>query len=412
MKTSLDDLAVFGGAPAFGEKLHVGRPNIGDRAALLARINTILDDRWLSNGGPFEQELERRVAERVGVRHCIAMCNGTVAMEIAIRALELTGEVIVPSLTFIATAHALQWQRIAPVFCDIDPATHNIDPRRVERLITPRTTGIIGVHLWGRPCDTEALAEIAVPRRLKLLYDAAHAFGCTHRGRGIGSFGDLEVFSFHATKVMNAFEGGAVVTDDDRLARKVRLMKNFGFTNYDEVSQLGTNGKMSEVSAAMGLTSLDALDQFIAANRRNYGQYRSALAAIPGVRLVPYDEGEQNNFQYIVLEVDEASAGVSRDELVRILWAENVIARRYFFPGCHRMEPYRSDAAPGGSTLPETERMVERLLVLPTGTAVGEADVQEVCRIVRLVVRECRDVRARLQGLGTGGVAGQTPALA
>lgn len=404
-KTSLNELAVFGGAPAFTEPLHVGRPNIGDRAALFARLDAILDDRRLSNGGPFEQELERRVAERLDVRHCVLMCNGTVALEIASRALELTGEVIVPSLTFIATAHALRWQGITPVFCDIDPATHNIDPRCVERLITPRTTGLLGVHLWGRACATEALEEIARPRRLKVLYDAAHAFGCTHHGRPIGGFGDLEVLSFHATKVMNSFEGGAIVTNDDRLARKARLMKNFGFTDYDEVGHLGINGKMSEMAAAMGLTSLEALDGFIAANRRNYSRYRPQISAIPGLQLMPHGEREHSNFQYIVVEVDEASAGVHRDELVRMLWAENVLARRYFFPGCHRMEPYRGAPARGGVALPETERMVERLLVLPTGTAVGEDDIDEICSLLRLVVEESEGVRARLRDHPTAGAA-------
>lgn len=397
MKKSLDDLAVFGGTPAFAEKLHVGRPNIGDRGALLARFNTILDDRWLTNGGPFERELERRVAERLGVSHCIAMCNGTIALEIAVRALELSGEVIVPSLTFIATAHALRWQGITPVFCDIDPATHNIDPRAVERSITPRTTGVIGVHLWGRPCDTDALEEIAASRGLTVLYDAAHAFGCTHRGRRIGGFGSLEVLSFHATKVLNSFEGGAVVTNDDRLARKLRLMKNFGFTNYDEVSALGTNGKMSEVSAAMGLTSLEALDEFIATNRRHYGRYRARLDAIPGLHLVSYREGEQHNFQYVVVEVDEATAGVRRDDLVHVLLGENVLARRYFFPGCHRMEPYRSNSLRGQPALPETERMVERLLLLPTGTALGEGDVDGICSLLALAVREGERLRSRLE---------------
>lgn len=397
MKKSLDDLAVFGGTPAFAEKLHVGRPNIGDREALLARFNTILDDRRLTNGGPFERELEQRVAERLGVSHCIAMCNGTIALEIAVRALGLSGEVIVPSLTFIATAHALRWQGITPVFCDIDPATHNIDPRAVERSITPRTTGVIGVHLWGRPCDTDALEEIAASRGLTVLYDAAHAFGCTHRGRPIGGFGSLEVLSFHATKVLNSFEGGAVVTNDDRLARKLRLMRNFGFTNYDEVSELGTNGKMSEVSAAMGLTSLEALDELIAVNRRHYGRYRARLDAIPGLHLVSYREGEQHNFQYVVVEVDEAMAGVRRDDLVHVLLGENVLARRYFFPGCHRMEPYRSNSLRGQPALPETERMVDRLLLLPTGTALGEGDVDGICSLLALAVTEAERLRSRLE---------------
>src|SRR5438046_3257544 len=180
-KTNLTDLALLGGSPAFAEKLHVGRPNIGNRERLLARINDLLDRRWLSNNGPFVQELEKRIATTLGVRNCIAMCNGTVALEVAIRALKMTGEVIVPSFTFVATAHALQWQEITPVFCDVDPRTHTLDPKQVERMITPRTTGIIGVHLRGRACKVDALEEIARARGLTLMFDAAHAFGCTYR---------------------------------------------------------------------------------------------------------------------------------------------------------------------------------------------------------------------------------------
>src|SRR6267378_2313680 len=274
MKTSLDDLAIFGGSPAFPETLHVGRPNVGNRELLMSKINDMLDRRWFSNDGPFVQEFERKIAEHVGVKHCIAMCNATVALEISIRALGMEGEVIIPSFTFIATAHALQWQEITPVFCDIDPHTHTLDPGWVERMITPRTTGIVGVHLWGRPCNIEALEAIAREHDLKLLFDAAHAFGASHKGRMLGSFGTAEVFSFHATKFVNCGEGGAVVTNDDRLAQKMRLMRNFGFAGLDRVIYVGTNGKMSELSAAMGLTSLESVDEFVAANRRNHQLYR------------------------------------------------------------------------------------------------------------------------------------------
>ena len=232
------------------------------------------------------------------------------ALEISIRALGLSGEVIVPSFTFIATAHALQWQEITPVFCDVDPETHNLDPAKVEALITPRTTGIIGVHVWGRPCAVESLQEIAHRHGLKLMFDAAHAFGCSHNGQMIGNFGQAEVFSFHATKFFNTFEGGAVVTNDDDLAAKMRLMKNFGFTGYDQVIYVGTNGKMSEVSAAMGLTGLEDLDEFINTNHRNYKTYQNGLQNVPGIQLISYDEAERNNFQYIIVEVDEAVAGL------------------------------------------------------------------------------------------------------
>lgn len=405
MRDNLSRLAIFGGVPSFTEKLHVGRPNIGNKDQLLARISDILDRRWLSNSGPCVQELEQRIAEFAGVRHCVAMCNATIALEILIRALGLTGEVVVPSFTFIATAHALHWQGVTPVFCDVDPQTHNLDPKRVAQALTPRTTGIIGVHLWGRACDVAALSEIAEARGLKLIFDAAHAFGCSYRGQTIGSFGDAEVFSFHATKFFNSFEGGAVITNNDDLARKIRLMMNFGFAGYDDVVELGTNGKMTEACAAMGLENLLCLREFVEKNRQNYEHYRRELARIPGLSLLSFDEREKNNYQYVVIEVDENTTDVSRDQLVEILWAENVLARRYFYPGCHRMEPYRTQFPKAATVLPETERLAERVLVMPTGTAVTSDDITRLCGIVELIVRNGAEVRRRLEQRRTSGAA-------
>jgi dTDP-4-amino-4,6-dideoxygalactose transaminase len=390
-------LALFGAPPAFAERLHVGRPNIGNRGRLMERFNDLLDRRWLTNDGPYVLEFERAIAELLGVRNVVAMCNATVALEIAIRALGMTGEVIVPSFTFVATAHALQWQQITPVFCDVDRRTHNIDPGRVEELITPKTTGIIGVHLWGRPAAAAALGEIAARRKLQLLFDAAHAFGCTTGGRMIGALGDAEVFSFHATKFLNSGEGGAVTTDDDELASRMRLMRNFGFAGYDQVVYVGTNGKMSELSAAMGLTSLDAMDEFIAVNRANHAAYAEALDGIPGVTLLRYDDRERSNHQYVVVEVEEAESGLSRDELQQVLQAEQVMARRYFYPGAHRMEPYRSYFPQAGLVLPETERLTRRVLTLPTGTAVDGKIVRRICDVIRLAVENAPQVRQRLQ---------------
>jgi dTDP-4-amino-4,6-dideoxygalactose transaminase len=396
MKTSLEELAIFGGHPNFSDKLYVGRPNVGDRNALLSRINDMLDRRWFTNNGPFVQEFEQKIAEHAGVKHCIAMCNATVALEIAIRALGMKGEVIIPSFTFVATAHALQWQEITPVFCDIDPETHTIDPRQVERLITPRTSGIIGVHVWGNICDVAALAEIAERRNLKLLFDAAHAFSCSYDGRMIGSLGDAEVFSFHATKFFNSFEGGAVVTNNDELAAKIRLMKNFGFAGYDNVIYIGTNGKMSEACAAMGLVSMESIDEFISVNRRNYEQYKEELFGIPGVKLLNYDAGERKNYQYIVCEIDQTETHISRDALIAMLWEENVIARKYFYPGCHRMEPYRSFYPHAGLLLETTESVAARVLLLPNGTAVGKGEISDICGIIRIAVENGAEASIRL----------------
>jgi dTDP-4-amino-4,6-dideoxygalactose transaminase len=402
IKSRLEDLALFGGSPAFSDKLHVGRPNIGNRQRLLERFNDILDRRWLTNSGPYVQEFEECIANMVGAKHCIAMCNGTVALEIVIRALGLKGEVIVPAFTFIATAHALRWQEITPVFCDIDPQTHNIDPRQVERLLTPLTTGIIGVHVWGEPCAVEALHEIADRHNLKLLFDAAHALGCSYKGVMIGTFGDAEVFSFHATKFVNTLEGGAVVTNNGELAAKIRLMKNFGFTWYDKVDYIGTNGKMNEVSAAMGLTSVESIDEFIAVNHGNYQQYQRELDGIPGIQLITYDETEKRNYQYIVLKIDEHKTGFSRDQLVEALHAENILARRYFYPGCHRMEPYRSFFPHAGLLLPNTERLVRQVLSLPTGMAIGSDDISTVCEIIKFFVSNSHKLKERIVRLGKG----------
>ena len=388
----LEELAILGHPPHFPDTLHVGRPNVPDRARVLARVSDVLDRRWLTNDGPCVRELEARLCAYLGVRHCVLTCNGTVALEIAVRAAGLAGEVIVPSLTFVATAHALAWQGITPVFCDVDPQTHNLDPRLVDALVTPRTTAVIGVHLWGRPCDTEALDAVARRHGLVVLYDAAHAFACSHHGRMIGGFGRAEVLSFHATKVWNTLEGGAIATNDDALAARARLMRNFGFEGYDRVGALGTNGKMNEVSAAVGLAGLESLDDVLAVNRRNYDRYRRSLAGIAGLTVIPYDDAEQCNRHYVVVEVDHARAGIGRDRLVEVLWAENVMARRYFHPGCHAMEPYRSQVPPAWRRLPETERLAARLMTLPTGTAIDEPTIDAVADVVRVAVERAADL--------------------
>lgn len=401
-KSSPPALAVFTGKPAFPGPLHVGRPNLGDRKRLFERFDQMLDRRWLSNNGPLVKEFEHEIARHVGVKHVICVCNATIGLEIAVRAADLDGEVIVPAYTFVATAHALQWQAITPVFADMDPATHNIDPARVERHITPRTTGILATHVWGRPCDVEALADIARRRGLKLMFDAAHAFGCSRRGRMVGGFGLAEVFSFHATKFLNSFEGGAITTDDDALAERIRLMTNFGFAGFDNVIHVGTNGKMTEACAAMGLTCLEGIGEVIEVNRRNHAAYAEGLAGLPGVKLVRYDDAERNNHQYVVVEVDDTVTGLSRDVLVRVLHAENVLARKYFWPGVHRMEPYRSLFPHAGLLLPETERIAPRVIVLPTGTAVSVDDVGVICGLIRAALGDPARVGERVRTLPQG----------
>ncbi|HRX50757.1 MAG TPA: aminotransferase class I/II-fold pyridoxal phosphate-dependent enzyme [Candidatus Krumholzibacteria bacterium] len=400
---TLPRLAVLGAEPAFADPLHVGAPNLGDRAAFFRRLEQVLDSGRLTNRGPCVREFEEKLRPLTGAEHVVALCNGTIALELGARALGLAGEVLVPAYTFVATAHALRWQGIEPVFCDVDPVTHQIDPADAARRITPATTGILAVHLWGRPAPHAELRALADRHGLRLMYDAAHALGATHAGRGIGSLGDLTVLSFHATKVLGTAEGGAIATRDPRLAERVRLMANFGFTGLDQVEALGINGKMSELSAAMGLASLDHLDGWIAANRRNREAWRVALAPLPGVTLLDEITSDARNHHYVVAVV-EPECPLSRDHLLAVLRAENALARRYFFPGCHRMEPYRSTPPAGGWRLPVTETLAERVLVLPNGTRTTPADIALCGEILQRAVAGGPALAARIDA-GAGGAS-------
>lgn len=394
MKREPRDLALFGGQPTFHEPLCVGKPNLGSRHDLYKLFDKILECRWFTNNGVCVQEFECKLATFLGVKHCVATCNGTQALILTIRAAELEGEVIVPSFTFIATAHAVQWSSLKPVFCDISRSNYCIDPARIRECITPATSAILGVHLWGRPCEVDAIMEIGRQHGLTVLFDAAQSFGCRYKGKRLGAFGDAEVFSFHATKVLNAFEGGAVATDRDDLARRLRRMRNLGFDGYDSVVSVGTNAKMPEVCAAMGLTSLETFEDVIRVNRSHFERYCKELSDVPGIQIPPYDPKQSPHYHNVVLTIDPVVAGLSRDDLMEILHAEGVLARRYFFPGCHRMEPYRSLVPNPQYPLPITDDVASRVLSLPTGSAIDEHEVAKVCEIIRFAILHNQEISA------------------
>lgn len=388
--------AALGGPPTFDQPVVVGRPWLPDREHVLTLIGDVLDSGRLSNGGPYVAELERRVAALHGVRHCVATCNGTLALELALRAAQLTGEVVLPSFTFIATAHAVRRAGLVPVFADVDPVTHNLDPAAAKRVITDRTSAILGVHLWGRPCDVEGLSAVADRYGLQLLFDAAHGFGCSHRGRMIGGFGRAEAFSFHATKFFHTIEGGAVMTDDDDIAESVRRQRNFGFAGPLDSVMVGGNAKLNEISAAVGLSQLDGLDELAVVNRSRYELYRRELHSVRGIHVVEYPALERSNYQYVTIEIDAGDAGIDRDELLDLLLAENVVAQPYFSPPCHLAGAYSDVPAQG---LEETERLARRTLALPTGPALSLDDVRAVCDLVRSAVElNARSVDQRHRG--------------
>lgn len=394
-KRTTERLAVFGGDPAFTTPLYVGRPNAVKREQLHAALDDILDRRWYTNNGPYVQELEHALSRYLGVEHCVLVCNGTLGLELALRATGLTGQVIVPAFTFAATVHALLSCGLTPVFADVDPLTHCIDKTTVEHLITAETTGILGVHLWGHVCHNRELEELAEQHQLTLLYDAAHAFGCGTNVVKIGNFGLAEVFSFHATKFFNTFEGGAITTNDSQLADELRLLRNFGFAGTDLVVRYGTNAKMHEMSAAMGLVSLSHVAEYVAHNRSNYDAYRTQFADLPGLRLLELDETQQHNYQYIVVDVDATCAGLTRDELLRVLHAENVFVRRYFYPGCHRIEPYASHGEQ--PSLPVTERLCDTVMLLPTGDSVTGDHIEIIGALFRRALLDPDAVRSALK---------------
>ena len=392
MKNDWRDLAWFGGKPLFAEPRHVGCPNVGDRHKLFQRLEGVLDRKWLSNDGPLVQAFEKEVAREAGVHHAVAMSSGTSALELCLRALDLKGEVLLPSCTFVATAHAVLEAGLTPRFCDVDQGSANLSPQSVREAITPQTAAILGVHLFGVASHVDELQGLANDAQIPLIFDASHALGATYRGRRVGSMGRAEVFSFHATKFVNAFEGGAVVTHDEDLARSLRQLRNFGFDSSGEVCRWGTNAKMSEVAAAMGLTSLESQDEFLQVNQSHDRRYRKFLAGVEGLEWLHPVAKERSNHQYVVLRINRC--GLERDTLMRLLTAENVFARRYFYPGVHRMEPYRT-LSPAAS-LPVTEQLLSQTLCLPTGTGMSDEDVEQVCHLIRWILERSDSIRSRM----------------
>lgn len=389
--------AIIGGQPEFDNPVHVGRPNLVDRDAILADIAKVLDCRWFTNNGPRVQEFEELCANVLDVREFVATCNGTAALELATRATGMSGEVLTPAFTFIATAHCLTWQGIRPRFCDIDPTRHTLPADQIGIKRTPSSSGVLAVHLWGEACDVNGLQRECDALGLPLVYDASHAFGCADSGESLARFGTCSTFSFHATKFVSSFEGGGIATNDPGLAKKLRFMKNFGFEGYDRVTHLGTNAKMSEVSAVMGIHSIRNMTEFIAQNRMNYEAYCCGLRGIEGLSIYQWSESTTPNYQYVVATIEEQEAGIPRDLVVDALHAENILARRYFWPGCHRMEPYASSREFDSGPLPATDHVAERVIVFPTGTSMNAESIGRVCNAVKRIWDYRKEITATRQ---------------
>jgi dTDP-4-amino-4,6-dideoxygalactose transaminase len=366
--------------------IFVTKPYLPPLEALLPMLQQIWDSRILSNNGPFHQALEARLTEFLGVPHVSLANNGMIALEIAIEAAGITGEVITTPYSFVATTHAVKRGQLEPVFVDIRPEDLNIDPRLIEGAITPRTSAIVAVHCYGNPCAVEEIEEIGRRRGLKVIYDAAHAFGVTYRGRGLLSWGDYSTLSFHATKAFNTFEGGAIVTLGDQENLGIERQRNFGIRDEVTIETVGTNAKMSEFNAAVGLLQLDHFDHVRSTRRAVDRRYRDALADIGGIEPLPLPAETEPNFSYFPLLVGDAFP-LTRDSLQRELLAVGIHSRRYFFPLLSNLPMYRGCASAAPERLPVANRAAEQILCLPIYPDLAESDQQRVVDLVRRASR-------------------------
>jgi dTDP-4-amino-4,6-dideoxygalactose transaminase len=383
-KHSAQDFAILGGPRLFKEPVHVGQLHFPSWERYEAAMRGIFERQYYTNHGVLAKQFEARLAEFFQVKHAIVVTNGTLGLIMAVKALGLAGKVILPSFTFIASAQSLTWAGVEPVFCDVDPATSVMSLRHVRELLE-RETGIdaiLGVNLFGGSCDPKALEGIAAEYGVELYFDSAHAFGCTIDGAPIGRFGRLEVFSFHATKVFSTTEGGCVTTNDDALAARLRNIRSSYGAGPPAQVPFTSNGRFSEAQAAIGLLNLETFGDALANNRASYALYRERLAGIPGIAMLHAHGVEQTNCQYLVCRIDEQTFGMSRNELLAVLKAENVNARRYFYPGIHRTVPYVNDFPQYVDALPETDRISASLMQLPIGALVPLEKIEAICDLI------------------------------
>lgn len=353
----------------------------------LDELNVYLKDiwqrKWITNNGHYHRELEKALCEYLGVPFISLFTNGTLPLITALQAMRITGEVITTPFSFVATTHALWWNGIKPVFVDIDPETCNLDPDKIEAAITPHTTAIMPVHVYGRPCDTARIQEIADKYGLKVIYDAAHAFGVKVGGESILNAGDMSTLSFHATKVYNTIEGGALVMHDEQTKKRIDYLKNFGFAGETTVVAPGINSKMDEVRAAYGLINLKQVDRAIEARRHVAESYRKALRDVPGIRVMEDLPGVRHNYAYFPIFVDAEQYGMTRDELYFKMKEHNVLGRRYFYPLISTFSTYRGLDSARPENLPVATRIAEQVICLPMYYGLQETDTDRILSIIK-----------------------------
>lgn len=373
------------------ERITVTSPLLPDLDEFHALLKQIWDKKWITNNGSFHRQLERELAEYLGVPYISLFTNGTLPLITALQALHITGEVITTPYSFVATTHSIWWNGAHPVFVDVDPLTGNIDPDKIEGAITPRTTAIMPVHVYGKPCDVERIDTIAKKYNLKVIYDAAHAFGVTHKGKNVLEYGDLSTLSFHATKVYNTIEGGAMIMHDAEMKQRIDYLKNFGFAGETEVVGPGINSKMDEIRSAYGILNLRQVDSAIAMRRKVARQYVEALKGIEGLTTFPYieesfgNEEQQTtlNYSYFPIFVDEKQYGMSRDELYFKMKDNDVLGRRYFYPLISTFATYRSLPSANQQNLPNAHKLADTVICLPIHHTLSKAEIDTIISLLK-----------------------------
>ncbi len=362
----------------------VTSPLLPDLEEYTTLLKDIWDRKWLTNNGHYHKELERELSQWLSVENLSLFTNGTLPLITALQALRIKGEVITTPYSFVATTHSLWWNNIKPVFVDVDPVYGNLDPDKIEAAITPETTAIMPVHVYGNPCDVERLEQIAQKYNLKLIYDAAHAFGVEYKGQSILNYGDMSTLSFHATKVYNTVEGGALVVGDSAMKKHIDHLKNFGFAGETEVVAAGINSKMDEIRAAFGLLNLKKVDASIEERKQITDKYREGLSGVKGVRYFEDIEGVKHNYAYFPIFIDEQEYGMSRDELYFIMKNENIIGRRYFYPLISDFATYRNLESASAANLPNAHKLANSVICLPIYSGLTDEDISRVIDIVSL----------------------------
>jgi len=362
--------------------VYVTQPALPPMEEFSIYLNQIWESKILTNNGPFHQQFEKELADYLGVKYLSVFANGTLALITALQALRITGEVITTPFSFVATTHSLWWNNIKPVFVDIEPEYFNLDPKRIEAAITPQTTAIMPVHVYGNPCKVDEIQQIADTYGLKVIYDAAHAFGVTVNGNSILNHGDLSILSFHATKTFNTIEGGAIICHDEKTKRRIDFLKNFGFADEVTVVEPGINAKMNELQAAYGLVQLKHVDEYIAKRKAVVEQYRDGLKDIKGIRFLNDIEGIRHSYTYFPILINEEEYGESRDEVYERLKQNNIYGRRYFYPLISQFPTYRGLISAQTENLPVATKIAHQVICLPIYPDLDIDTVEMICNIL------------------------------